>query len=154
MAKFLNPVWESDQGESKSQLVVATILWLRTLGTPLDDQLGLANMIRLVVRPCNDLYFAEGIPKLPRTVTSTGHMIPHIPGISIFWTSQANAIHPRLTLEYLQYVSYEIRIHISWLEHALALAIGSLYNERVDWTKNIVKKAETIGGIELAEFLK
>jgi hypothetical protein len=110
-------------------------------------------MIRLLVKPANSLYFAEGIPKLPRTVTSTGVMVPHIPGISILWASEANAIHPRLTLEYLKYASQEVRMNLSWLEYALAKAIGSLYNSGVDWTSRLGKKIETIAGIEKVDWL-
>jgi hypothetical protein len=110
-------------------------------------------MIRLLVKPANSLYFAEGIPKLPRTVVSTGAMTVHIQGVCILWTSEANAIHPRLTLEYLKHTSQEVRVNLSWLEYALAKAIGSLYNSRVDWTSKLAKKVETIAGIEKVDWL-
>lgn len=147
MAKFGRALWEAGD-ESVAQLEVATAIWLRTLGTPLDDQLGLANLIRLLVAPTNSLYWAEGIPKLAVTVVSTGQVLERMGDINILWASESNAIHRRLTLEYLKHTGYEVRVHLSWLEYALAKAVGSLYNARVDWTSKLAKKPETIGGVE------
>jgi|ERR1700752_4126562 len=149
MAKFGRALWEaSDEGKSVAQLETATALWLRTLGTAMDDQLSLANMIRLLVKPANSLYWAEGIPKLADTCVSTGQILDRVGDINILWASESNAIHRRLTLEYFKHTSYEVRIHLSWLEYALALAMSSHYNARVDWTTKLAKKPETIGGVE------
>lgn len=152
MAKFGRALWEAGD-ESVAQLEVATALWLRTLGTPLDDQLGLSNMIRLLVAPTNSLYWAEGIPKLVVTVVSTGQVLERIGAANMLWTSETNALHRRLTLEYLKHVSYEVRINLSWLEYALAKAMASLYNSRIDWASKLAKKNITIGGIEKVDWL-
>ena len=161
MAMFKSTLWTylvlmENQGEqrpdSNKMLEVAIALWLRTLGTAQDNELGLANIIRITVPSSNHLFFAEGIPNLNVTAVSTGHVLDKIPGVNILWTSKAQAQHNHLTLDYIQYVSNEVRIHVRWLEYALAKAIVSLYNHGIDWTAKF-KKAETIGGIEKADWL-
>lgn len=150
MAKFGRALWAGvdEPMDSREQLVMATSLWLRTLGTPLDDQLSLANFIRLLVAPTNSLFWAENIPKLAVTVVTNGSVLERMGDISVLWTSEHVAIHRRLILEYFKHTSYEVRINLSWLEYALALAIQSMYNARVDWTSKLAKKPETIGGVE------
>lgn len=152
MAKFSSPIWVGSEGNSNAQLEIAVALWLRTLGTSLDNELGLVNFIRLTVTPSKQLFFAEGIPNLTGTVISNGQCLDKILGINILWTSQAHALHRHLTLEYIQYVSNEVVINVRWLEYALAKAIESLYNHGIDWTTKF-KKVETIGGIEKVDWL-
>lgn len=161
MAQFKSSLWtylalmenqREQRPDSNKMLEVAVALWLRTLGIAQDNELGLANIIRITVPSSNHLYFAEGIPNLNVTAVSIGQVLDKIQGVNILWTSQAHALHRHLTLEYLQYVSNEVRIHIRWLEHALAKAIESLYNHRIDWTAKF-KKVETIGGIEKVDWL-
>lgn len=161
MAKFKQTLWtylvlmenqHETRPNSNKMLEVAVSIWLRTLGTVQDNELSLANVIRLVVPPSNHLYFAEGIPNLTGTVVSNGQCLAKIPGINILWTSQAHALHRHLTLEYIQHVSNEVVINVRWLEYALAKAIENLYNHGIDWTTKF-KKVETIGGIEKVDWL-
>ena len=143
-------VWSVDQ--CFTSLQVATALWLRTLGTNYDNQLGLVNFIKLQVPPKNEMYF-PCTRSCNLTVCSNGELIRGLVNCKspILW--QREGLHRQLNLEYFMYVSREIRIHISWLEQALALALVSVYNHGYKLSDMIAKKPELIAGIEKVDWL-
>lgn len=155
MARFHNKVWnvESESGhrhaesEPKQQLLVATLLWLRCL----DSELGYANLIRLLVRPCNDLTLGLGNIDMPanRLVVSDGsvyqiHGLKH----AFVWTQGQYA---PLNLAGIQLVAQYALVKLPWLEWALAHAMVLLDAAGINWYPK--PKPKTIGGLEVADFL-
>lgn len=155
MARFHNKVWDAEsvsghrhaESEPKQQLLVATLIWLRSL----DSYLGYANLIRLLVRPCNDLTLGLGKIDMPanRLVVSDGKVY-EIYGLkhSFVWTQTAYA---PLNLAGIQLVAEFALIKLPWLEWALAHAMVMLSDAGIDWIPK--PKPKTIGGLEVADFL-
>lgn len=133
-------------------LQVATAFWLRTLGTAQDNELGLASFINLLVPITNTLYF-ECPEQTGKVFCSNGELIRGLFDCKspILW--QRVGLHRNISLVYFSEVSAQVRIHISWLEHALALAFDSMYNHGHKLSDMITKPIETIAGIEKVDWL-
>lgn len=145
MAKFQDKVWlEGDSSNPAGALLATTILWLRTL----DGDIGYENLIRLCVPFSNDLYFGNGLPSAPLGyhVVSDGKVFQSLEVGSFSW---ARHWHSRLGLHYYEHVSRETKIHMDWIEWALATAIVKLTEAGIQWLP--INKPKTIGGLEVAD---
>jgi hypothetical protein len=145
MAQFKNKLWTDETVVPSSQLLLATMLWLRAL----DSDIGLINMIRLLVPPSNDLYFGQNVLPMPenRLVISDG-TVYEIYGLrhSFVWQ---DTIWTHLNKHFYETVSRECYIHISWIQWALAHAMVRMSDAGIDWFPK--PKPKTIGGWEVAD---
>ena len=162
MVKFKRNLWtketpnDLDPPSAQAMLLVATTLWLRTFSRNDPQWLGLESLINLLVPIGNELTLGQGVPELPADtiVTSKGDVfkVPNVPAHARFvWCSYS--AHRELDLDLYGYSHIKHRVHLSWLEWALATASLSLYNSGIAWTDGMNKAPLTIGGFQTADFL-
>lgn len=162
MAKFKRNLWtketpnDLDPPSAQAMLLVATTLWLRTFSRHDKQWLGLESLIYLLVPISNELTLGQGVPELPADtiVTSKGDVfkVPNVPAHARFvWCT--HSVHHELDLDLYGYSNIKYRVHLSWLEWALATASVSLYNSSIDWTSKANKTPLTIGGFLVEDFL-
>ena len=150
MAKFRNKLWTDSPGDAKQQLLVATLLWLRTVDAVPTPDLGYVNLIKLIVQPDNDLFFGHELRDFPdnRLVVSDG-TVYQIYGLKHRFTWVETNFAP-INMWGIQLVARESRVHFKWLEWALAHAMVQLADAGIDWFPK--PKPQTIGGLEVADF--
>lgn len=162
MAKFKRNLWtketpnDLDPPSSQDMLLVSVLIWLRTYSRNDPQWLGLESLIELLVPLGNKLTLGQGVPELPADmiVTSKGDVfnVPNVPAHARFvWCS--NSAHRELDLNLYGYSHIKHRVHINWIEWALATASVMLYNSYIVWTDGLKKPPLTIGGFQTADFL-
>lgn len=158
MGQFARGLWdESCKVKSQDQLLLAVTLWLSTYDRDSGYWLGLENLLKILVPFSTELKLGLDVPALPvdRIVSSAGD-IWRVIGPGKFVYSSDNWAR-ELDLKCSYDTSIQMGVHRKWLEWALATAICNLADAGIPWTrtnKGMFAGINTIGGIELAEFLK
>jgi hypothetical protein len=157
VGQFKRGLW--DAGDSKvkpdAQLLVAVSLWLRTYDRDSGYWIGLENLIKILVPFNRELKLGLGVPALPvdRIVSSSGDIWRIIGPGKFVYTSDNWARELDMKCSYD--TGIQLSVHRRWLEWALANSILMLADAGIPWHKEQTGTApKTIGGIELAEFLK
>lgn len=158
MGKFTRDLWsgEDDPVNSKAQLLVAVTIWLRTYDRDAGYWIGLESLINILVPFSTELKLGLNVPTLPadRIVSSSGD-IWRVVGLGKFVYSSENWAR-EFDLQGCYDSSIQLSVHRRWLEWAMCNAILSLDYAGISWHREqsgMFKKINTIGGIELAEFL-
>lgn len=158
MGQFKRGLWDAnDQVDSKAQLLVAVTIWLRTYDHDCGYWLGLENLLKILVPFSTELKLGLNVPALPvdRIVSSAGD-IWRILGAGKFVYVSDNWAH-ELDLKGIYSTEIQLSVHRRWIEWALAVSILNLDHAGIPWHRKqagMFAGINTIGGIELAEFLK
>jgi hypothetical protein len=156
LSQFKRGLWDAgDDIKPQDQLLLAVTIWLRTYSC--DDQylIGLDNLIKILVPFTTELKLGLGVPTLPadRIVSSEGD-IWRVVGPGKFVYSSSNWAR-EFELQGYYDTSIQLSVHRSWLEWAVMNAILNLDHAGKPWLRDNKRSVPTtIGGIELAEFLK
>lgn len=159
MRKFKRQIWETDdpyEPDSKQQLVVAMLLWLRTFDRYDPHWLGIESLIELMVPYSTELKLGLNVPALPagKLITSAGDIydIPSLSSGKFVYCSRSMAREFDLDLHGFLHISY--RVHLSYLEWAISTALVLLDRAGIPWKREGLKKPMTIGGMEVADFFQ
>jgi len=155
VATFARSLFNAGEVSSQDQLLVAVTIWLRTDVSNGYRWLGLDNLIKILVPFSTGLKLGLDVPMLPvNHIVSSAGDIWRVPGPGKFVYSSSNWAH-ELDLQGYYDTSIQLSVHRKWLEWALANAILNLDHAGKPWTREQKSSVpNTIGGIELAEFLK
>lgn len=162
MAKFKRMIWLGDsqvandpyEPDSKQQLLLAMLLWLRTFDRYDPCWLGLESMIELLVPFSKELKLGLNVPTLPagKLITSAGD-IYDIPSLTVGkFVYCSRSLAREFDLDTFGHVHISYRVHLSYLEWAFATALVLLDKSGKPWRRDGIKKPMTIGGMEVADF--
>lgn len=159
MATFVRNIWSAGDAEvdPKAQLLVAVTIWLRTYDRDGGHWLGLAKLLQLLVPFTTELKLGLDVPALPadRIVSSSGDIWRVIGPGKFVYTSDNWA--REFDLQGCYNSSIQLSVHTRWLEWAMCNAVLNLDAAGIPWNKDqtgMFNKVSTIGGFEMAEFLK
>lgn len=156
MGQFKRGLWDAgDKVKPEDQLLLAVTIWLRTYSC--DDQylIGLENLLKILVPFSTELKLGLGAPALPvdRIISSEGD-IWRVPGPGKFVYTSNNWAR-EFELQGAYDTSIQLSVHRRWLEWAMCNAVLNLDQAGKPWRRTNKRNVPaTIGGIELAEFLK
>lgn len=160
MANHISKLWSIKDGiptNPEAHLLVAVTLWLRTYDRNGGHWIGLAKLLQILVPFTTELKLGLDVPILPadRIVSSSGDIWRVIGPGKFVYTSDNWA--REFDLQGIYDTSIQLWVHKRWLEWAMCNAVLSLNSAGIPWHKEqtgMFAKASTIGGIEMAEFLK
>lgn len=162
MANFHSNLWtytiyagETDvKPDAKSMLLVAVGIWMRSMDCNGNCQLGLGNLLRLIVPHTNELKLGLDVPayKEGKIVSSAGDIWECKGEGKFVYASNNWAKELCLENSYSTQVQYSVSLKwIEWAIHWMAVEMDRIGNP---WKRSEkIMKIETIGGIEKVDWL-
>lgn len=163
MARFKRNIWIGPEPElsdpyepdSKQQLLVAALLWLRTYSRDDPRWLGLESLIELLVPFSKELKLGMNVPSLPagKLITSSGEIYdisPDSPGRFLYCSRN---VQRELDLDMYGSLHINYSVHWSYIEWAIGTALVLLAEAGKPWNRNQAPAVKTIGGFEVMDFL-